>query len=109
MSQVNLQRGRYVFVEEQVRKIFVAIGKGDYQTVLAKTNTKMANITDDRGRSMVSMAVFEGHFNITYFLLSLGADPNLQDKVGNSALDMTLYRDGYLDIAKLIKKRKDGS
>lgn len=67
--------------------LLFAARQGSLETVkvLAAAHTNL-NLTDPDGTSALVVAIINGHFDVACLLLDLGADPNLADKFGRTAL-----------------------
>lgn len=62
------------------------------------------NTTNPKGFTALTLASYDDHLDATNFLLAAGADPNIQDVTGNSALMalMGVSFKGYPKIARQL-------
>ena len=61
---------------------------------------------EDAGHSPLRCATRGGHLEVVKVLLHRGADPNLRDPEGNTALDLALEKNRS-EIADLLKSRDE--
>ncbi|MDQ3230639.1 MAG: ankyrin repeat domain-containing protein [Pseudobdellovibrionaceae bacterium] len=70
---------------------------------------ELLNAKDAKGHSALMLAAYNGHKELTRYLLDEGADPNSQDQAGNSILMGAAFK-GDLPIVKmLVEAGADGA
>lgn len=82
--------------------LFKAIELGDTDFVYENFNADNVNITDQFGWTPLMTAACSGHAEIVAFLLHKGANTNIRDKSGLSAVNIALKRN-HLEIIDLLK------
>jgi len=84
--------------------VLEAAKEGDLEVlkVLIHSNHALANVSDDKGRGPLFLAVAFGHYDVAEYLLSHGADVNAQTAAGYTPLYIATMG-GMLGAAELIK------
>jgi ankyrin repeat protein len=80
--------------------IFDACRRGDLEELekILVADPGLINLTDAKEFTPLIIAVYNNHPAVAQFLLQKGADPDIQDSAGNTALMGVSFK-GYADIA----------
>ena len=103
-----LDRGAHVGVENSQPALLLAAGITDDDAAGVKLLLKRKAVVDVRGRlerTALMVAALHGHQKIADVLLAAGAEPDLLDRNGISAL-MEAARSGSVTIIQALGKRK---
>ena len=73
---------------------------GDYHRVHYATSVVAVDTRDSEGHTALLLASIEGHARIVALLLEKGANPNVRDTTGKSALGHALY--AHPEVAKVL-------
>ena len=87
------------------KEIIIAIQENDINTVktfIEKTDN--INMGDSYGATMLHWVAYYGNLDLAKFLLSKGADPNLEDILGNTPAASALNAKNYEMFILLVSK-----
>ncbi|WP_226294410.1 ankyrin repeat domain-containing protein [Aquimarina algicola] len=72
---------------------------------LYESNSKIIDTVNHKGFSPLILAVYNNQIETTTYLLEHGANPDVQDTSGNTALMGACFK-GYVEMIKLLIKHK---
>ncbi|UNS97722.1 ankyrin repeat domain-containing protein [Streptomyces tubbatahanensis] len=89
-------------VLELAQKVFDLSRHGDTDTVAAYVNAGVpANLTNDKGDSLLMLAAYHGHPDTVRALLSHGADPNRANDRGQTPLAGAVFK-GEDEVVRVL-------
>ncbi|KAH9475091.1 Putative ankyrin repeat protein [Psilocybe cubensis] len=90
------------------RRIFDACRNGDTELVLAAIDAGLpANLTNDKGNTLLMLAAYAGHTELAKGLLDRGGDPNRTNDLGQSIVAGAVFK-GHDEIVRaLVAKGAD--
>ncbi|CAL9488324.1 ankyrin repeat domain-containing protein [Streptomyces sp. enrichment culture] len=89
-------------VLELAQKVFDLARHGDTDTVAAYVGAGVpANLTNDKGDTLVMLAAYHGHPDTVRTLLAHGADPNRPNDRGQTPLAGAVFK-GEEEIARIL-------
>jgi len=89
-------------VLELAQKIFGLARQGDTDTIAAYVDAGVpANLTNDKGDSLIMLAAYHGHAPAARALLDRGADPNKPNDKGQTPLAGAVFK-GEDDLVRLL-------
>jgi len=89
-------------VVELATKIFDLARRGQTEALVAYVDAGVpANLTNDRGDSLVMLAAYHGHADAVRVLLERGADPNLRNDNGQTPLAGAAFK-GFKDVVQTL-------
>ena len=89
-------------VLELAQKIFGLARHGDTDTIAAYVDAGVpANLTNDKGDSLVMLAAYHGHAPAVQVLLERGADPNKPNDNGQTPIAGAVFK-GEEDIVRML-------
>ncbi|MEU1668224.1 ankyrin repeat domain-containing protein [Streptomyces sparsogenes] len=89
-------------VLQLVSKVFELARHGDTDTLAAYVDAGVpANLTDDRGDSLLMLAAYHGHAAAVSALLRRGADPNRGDESGRTPIAGATFR-GEEEVLRVL-------
>jgi ankyrin repeat protein len=92
-------------VVELATKIFDLARRGETEALAAYVDAGVpANLTNDRGDSLIMLAAYHGHPETVAALLERGADPNAPNFEGKTPLRVAVEQ-GHDEIAALLRAR----
>ncbi|RDI64961.1 hypothetical protein DFR76_107339 [Nocardia pseudobrasiliensis] len=78
---------------ELATKVFAAARSGDAETLAAYLDAGVpANLTNERGDTLLMLAAYHGHANAVRTLLDKGADPNRANDRGQTPLAGVVFK-----------------
>ncbi|WP_093801925.1 ankyrin repeat domain-containing protein [Streptomyces sp. Wb2n-11] len=97
-------------VVELATKIFDLARRGEAETIAAYVDAGVpANLTNDRGDSLVMLAAYHGHADAVQALLSRGADPDRANDRGQTPLAGAVFKGEEAVIRALVDGGADPS
>ncbi|HUS86047.1 MAG TPA: ankyrin repeat domain-containing protein [Bacteroidales bacterium] len=93
-------------VMTQAQDIIESVKEGDLEKVktLIETGPQQLNIKDESGRSPLFWAVSQNNLEISYYLISKGADVNAADHLLKTPLHIAATN-GYKEIVEILIKQ----
>ncbi|MGW0548173.1 ankyrin repeat domain-containing protein [Streptomyces altiplanensis] len=97
-------------VVELATKIFDLARRGEAEAIAAYVDAGVpANLTNDRGDSLVMLAAYHGHAGAVQALLSRGADPDRANDRGQTPLAGAVFKGEEAVIRALVDGGADPS
>ncbi|GAA2924145.1 ankyrin repeat domain-containing protein [Streptomyces enissocaesilis] len=97
-------------VVELATKIFDLARRGEAEAIAAYVDAGVpANLTNDRGDSLVMLAAYHGHATAVQALLSRGADPDRANDRGQTPLAGAVFKGEEAVIRALVDGGADPS
>ncbi|KAF8175796.1 ankyrin repeat-containing domain protein [Pholiota molesta] len=89
-------------------RIFDAARNGDSTLVLSAVDAGLpANLTNDKGNTLLMLAAYAGHTDLTKGLLERGADPNRINDLGQSIVAGAVFKSHTEIVHALMAKQAD--
>ena len=108
-SQLALLYGK-VETTAHKNKWFTVVREGDVKNVAElalQKSSSLINVTDEKGRTALMIALDEGHYDLWRWLLDHGADHSLQDLQLQTALHWAAKKDNVDAAAELLLRKAD--
>ncbi|KAJ6455427.1 ankyrin [Mycena sanguinolenta] len=85
--------------------MFDAARTGNSELLLAAVDAGLpVNILDTKGNSLLMLAAYAGHLDLTKKLLERGGDPNLLNGLGQSIIAGAVFK-GHDDVVRVLAER----